>query len=145
MVLLDPAFPSALGFAVRLHFADVCTCWLVPAGCTHFIVGRDMAGSKSSITGEDFYGMYDAQVRPQHAALLVIVGRDKVMPAQLPSAQLDYTILQGSPAVRAAMLAAGTISSFSPTSQPLHWTANMTIVQSGYNPCQHYLAGNLVC
>jgi ATP sulfurylase len=32
------------------------------AGCTHFIVGRDMAGSKSSITGEDFYGMYDAQV-----------------------------------------------------------------------------------
>lgn len=32
------------------------------AGCTHFIVGRDMAGSKSSITGDDFYGMYDAQV-----------------------------------------------------------------------------------
>jgi ATP sulfurylase len=31
-------------------------------GCTHFIVGRDMAGSKSSITGDDFYGMYDAQV-----------------------------------------------------------------------------------
>ena len=30
-------------------------------GCTHFIVGRDMAGSKSSLTGEDFYGMYDAQ------------------------------------------------------------------------------------
>lgn len=36
--------------------------WWSP-GCTHFIVGRDMAGSKSSITGEDFYGMYDAQVR----------------------------------------------------------------------------------
>jgi len=30
-------------------------------GCTHFIIGRDMAGSKSSITGEDFYGPYDAQ------------------------------------------------------------------------------------
>ncbi|GBG34052.1 Sulfate adenylyltransferase [Hondaea fermentalgiana] len=27
----------------------------------HFIVGRDMAGSKSSITGEDYYGAYDAQ------------------------------------------------------------------------------------
>ena len=30
-------------------------------GCTHFIIGRDMAGCKSSITGEDFYGPYDAQ------------------------------------------------------------------------------------
>jgi sulfate adenylyltransferase len=30
-------------------------------GCTHFVVGRDMAGSKSSITGEDYYGAYDAQ------------------------------------------------------------------------------------
>ena len=29
--------------------------------CTHFIIGRDMAGSKSSLTGEDFYGPYDAQ------------------------------------------------------------------------------------
>ena len=31
------------------------------AGCTHFIIGRDMAGCKSSITGEDFYGPYEAQ------------------------------------------------------------------------------------
>jgi ATP-sulfurylase len=31
------------------------------AGCTHFIIGRDMAGCKSTITGEDFYGAYDAQ------------------------------------------------------------------------------------
>merc|ERR1719183_1348229 len=30
-------------------------------GCTHFIIGRDMAGSKSSVDGEDFYGAYDAQ------------------------------------------------------------------------------------
>lgn len=30
-------------------------------GCTHFIIGRDMAGSKSSITSEDYYGAYDAQ------------------------------------------------------------------------------------
>eukprot|EP00798_Chlamydomonas_sp_ICE-L_P017125 gene17125-23429_t len=30
-------------------------------GCTHFIIGRDMAGSKSSISGDDFYGAYDAQ------------------------------------------------------------------------------------
>jgi sulfate adenylyltransferase len=30
-------------------------------GCSHFIIGRDMAGSKSSLSGEDFYGAYDAQ------------------------------------------------------------------------------------
>jgi sulfate adenylyltransferase len=30
-------------------------------GCTHFIIGRDMAGCKSSLTGEDFYGPYEAQ------------------------------------------------------------------------------------
>ncbi len=30
-------------------------------GCTHFIIGRDMAGCKSCLTGEDFYGAYDAQ------------------------------------------------------------------------------------
>jgi len=30
-------------------------------GCTHFIIGRDMAGCKSSRNGEDFYGPYDAQ------------------------------------------------------------------------------------
>ena len=31
------------------------------AGCTHFIIGRDMAGSKSSLSGEDFYEPYAAQ------------------------------------------------------------------------------------
>lgn len=32
-------------------------------GCTHFVVGRDHAGPsyKRSVTGEDFYGPYDAQ------------------------------------------------------------------------------------
>lgn len=30
-------------------------------GCTHFIIGRDMAGSKSSVTSEDFYGPFEAQ------------------------------------------------------------------------------------
>jgi sulfate adenylyltransferase len=30
-------------------------------GCTHFIIGRDMAGCKSSIDGEDFYSAYAAQ------------------------------------------------------------------------------------
>lgn len=41
------------------------------AGCTHFIIGRDMAGCKSSLTGEDFYGPYDAQeFAKAHAAEL---------------------------------------------------------------------------
>eukprot|EP01120_Amphizonella_sp_Union-15-10_P011526 TRINITY_DN490_c0_g1_i1.p1 TRINITY_DN490_c0_g1~~TRINITY_DN490_c0_g1_i1.p1 ORF type:complete len:710 (+),score=161.80 TRINITY_DN490_c0_g1_i1:74-2131(+) len=30
-------------------------------GATHFIIGRDMAGTKSTITGQDFYGPFDAQ------------------------------------------------------------------------------------
>merc|ERR1712194_808527 len=30
-------------------------------GATLFIIGRDMAGTKSTVTGEDFYGAYDAQ------------------------------------------------------------------------------------
>ncbi len=30
-------------------------------GCSHFIIGRDMAGCKSQLTGKDFYGPYDAQ------------------------------------------------------------------------------------
>lgn len=48
--------------AVLLLHACFCNCAAAScAGCTHFIVGRDMAGSKSSLTGEDFYGMYDAQ------------------------------------------------------------------------------------
>jgi sulfate adenylyltransferase len=30
-------------------------------GATHFIMGRDMAGTKSTLTSEDFYGAYEAQ------------------------------------------------------------------------------------
>eukprot|EP00929_Paragymnodinium_shiwhaense_P043578 TRINITY_DN223_c0_g1_i5.p1 TRINITY_DN223_c0_g1~~TRINITY_DN223_c0_g1_i5.p1 ORF type:complete len:686 (-),score=217.67 TRINITY_DN223_c0_g1_i5:133-2190(-) len=30
-------------------------------GATHFIIGRDMAGTKSTLDSEDFYGAYDAQ------------------------------------------------------------------------------------
>jgi sulfate adenylyltransferase len=30
-------------------------------GCTHVIIGRDMAGCKSSLSGDDFYGPYQAQ------------------------------------------------------------------------------------
>merc|ERR1719152_877421 len=57
-------------------------------GCTHFIIGRDMAGSKSSVDGEDFYGAYDAQdfakanadelgVQPVPSLNLVCTGDDK--------------------------------------------------------------------
>jgi sulfate adenylyltransferase len=31
-------------------------------GATHFIIGRDMAGTKSTLTSKDFYGAYDAQL-----------------------------------------------------------------------------------
>jgi len=42
-------------------------------GATHFIVGRDMAGTKSSLSGEDFYGPYDAQeTAKKHAAELAM-------------------------------------------------------------------------
>mmetsp|Transcript_88581 Transcript_88581/g.251083 ORF Transcript_88581/g.251083 Transcript_88581/m.251083 type:complete len:487 (+) Transcript_88581:91-1551(+) len=56
-------------------------------GCTHFIIGRDMAGSKSSLDGEDFYGAFEAQdfakkhadelgVQPVPSLNLVCVGDD---------------------------------------------------------------------
>merc|ERR1712137_565886 len=40
-------------------------------GATHFIIGRDMAGTKSTLTSEDFYGAYDAQeMGKKHSAEL---------------------------------------------------------------------------
>jgi sulfate adenylyltransferase len=53
-------------------------------GCTHFIIGRDMAGSKSSVTGEDFYGAYDAQDYAQEMSA-------KLGVIPVPSLNLVYT------------------------------------------------------
>jgi sulfate adenylyltransferase len=57
-------------------------------GCTHFIIGRDMAGCKSSLTGDDFYGPYQAQdFAREHAPEL---GMETV-----PSLNLVYTEEEG--------------------------------------------------
>ena len=57
-------------------------------GCTHFIIGRDMAGCKSSLTGDDFYGPYEAQdFARDHAPEL---GMETV-----PSLNLVYTEEEG--------------------------------------------------
>jgi sulfate adenylyltransferase len=57
-------------------------------GCTHFIIGRDMAGCKSSLTGDDFYAPYEAQdfAREQAPEL----GMETV-----PSLNLVYTEEEG--------------------------------------------------
>ena len=57
-------------------------------GCTHFIIGRDMAGCKSSSTGEDFYGPYDAQKFANECA-------EELMMQTVPSKNLVYTIEKG--------------------------------------------------
>ncbi|MBO6971080.1 MAG: sulfate adenylyltransferase [Prochlorococcus marinus CUG1431] len=57
-------------------------------GCTHFIIGRDMAGCKSSSTGEDFYGPYDAQNFANKCA-------DELMMRTVPSKNLVYTKEKG--------------------------------------------------
>jgi sulfate adenylyltransferase len=57
-------------------------------GCTHFIIGRDMAGSKSSVTSDDFYGAYDAQdFAKKHGPELGMV--------PVPSLNLVYTEEKG--------------------------------------------------
>mmetsp|Transcript_12704 Transcript_12704/g.14337 ORF Transcript_12704/g.14337 Transcript_12704/m.14337 type:complete len:427 (+) Transcript_12704:37-1317(+) len=57
-------------------------------GCTHFIIGRDMAGSKSSITGDDYYGAYDAQDFAKANA-------EKLGVIPVPSLNLVYTEEEG--------------------------------------------------
>jgi len=57
-------------------------------GCTHFIIGRDMAGSKSSITGEDYYGAYDAQD-------IARANAEKLGVTPVPSLNLVYTEEEG--------------------------------------------------
>ncbi len=57
-------------------------------GCTHFIIGRDMAGCKSSSTGEDFYGPYDAQNFANKCA-------DELMMQTVSSKNLVYTKEKG--------------------------------------------------
>lgn len=42
-------------------------------GATHFIIGRDMAGTKSTLTSDDFYGPYEAQeMGKKHSAELSV-------------------------------------------------------------------------
>jgi sulfate adenylyltransferase len=53
-------------------------------GCTHFIIGRDMAGSKSSVTGDDFYGAYEAQD-------IAKANAEKLGVTPVPSLNLVYT------------------------------------------------------
>jgi len=57
-------------------------------GCTHFIIGRDMAGCKSSIDGEDFYGAYDAQD-------FAILNGPELGVTAVPSLNLVYTEEEG--------------------------------------------------
>ncbi|KAG2436886.1 hypothetical protein HXX76_006405 [Chlamydomonas incerta] len=57
-------------------------------GCTHFIIGRDMAGCKSSLSGQDFYGAYDAQeLANKHAVELNM--------QTVPSLNIAYTEEKG--------------------------------------------------
>tara|TARA_B100000029_G_scaffold19442_2_gene19466 strand:+ start:336 stop:1508 length:1173 start_codon:yes stop_codon:yes gene_type:complete len=57
-------------------------------GCTHFIIGRDMAGCKSHLTGDDFYGPYDAQNFARECA-------PELAMETVPSLNLVYTQEEG--------------------------------------------------
>ncbi len=57
-------------------------------GCTHFIIGRDMAGCKSSLSGDDFYGPYDAQNFARQCA-------PELAMETVPSLNLVYTQEEG--------------------------------------------------
>jgi hypothetical protein len=55
-------------------------------GATHFVVGRDMAGTKSTRTGEDFYSPYAAQEATHAAAAAHLYGaRGEVLTAPGPT------------------------------------------------------------
>merc|ERR1712113_672288 len=42
-------------------------------GATHFIIGRDMAGTKSTLTSDDFYGAFEApDMGKKHSAELSV-------------------------------------------------------------------------
>ncbi len=57
-------------------------------GCTHFIIGRDMAGCKSSLTGNDFYEPYEAQDFAKECA-------EELKMQTVPSLNLVFTEEQG--------------------------------------------------
>ncbi|CAM9221194.1 unnamed protein product [Discosporangium mesarthrocarpum] len=57
-------------------------------GCTHFIIGRDMAGSKSCVTGDDFYGPYEAQE-------FAMANSEELGVKCVPSLNLVYTEEEG--------------------------------------------------
>ena len=57
-------------------------------GCTHFIIGRDMAGCKSSLSGEDFYSPYAAQNFARECA-------PELSMETVPSLNLVYTEEEG--------------------------------------------------
>ncbi len=57
-------------------------------GCTHFIIGRDMAGCKSSISGNDFYSPYEAQDFARECA-------PELTMETVPSLNLVYTEEEG--------------------------------------------------
>ena len=57
-------------------------------GCTHFIIGRDMAGCKSNLTGEDFYTPYEAQDFARECA-------PELLMETVPSLNLVYTEEEG--------------------------------------------------
>ena len=71
-------------------------CW---HRCTHFIIGRDMAGSKSSLTGEDFYGAYEAQETAnkyvKFTASMIPIGATGSPSGQLPQMVLGALPVQG--------------------------------------------------
>lgn len=77
-------------------------------GCTHFIIGRDMAGCKSSLTGDDFYGPFDAQdFAKKHAPELGM--------KTVPSPNIVFTEEKGYVAAEAAKKEGLTIKNLSGT------------------------------